>query len=208
MHSEERKDVFNLKLLNSAPVGFYQFPEVSPCFHSPAPGKVVSFNYARSCPAPKEYYVHFYIDDYQFERVWRKPERYTKMLSRFAGVIGPDFSIYQDMPKAQQIWQIYRQRLLTAYWQQCGLRVIPNVSWSDESSFEWVFDGLPKNSVIALSSNGCLNKNTLPQFLKGYTEAQRVLAPMQTVFIGEIPEPLRESRGIINFSGHLEKFKK
>ncbi|WP_394345181.1 DUF4417 domain-containing protein [Bifidobacterium longum] len=27
--------------------------------------------------------MHFFLDDYQFERVWRRPDLYVRMLARF-----------------------------------------------------------------------------------------------------------------------------
>ena len=38
--------------------------------------------------------------------------------------------------------------------QDYGLVVIPTVSWALESSFDFCFDGLPKNSTLAISTIG------------------------------------------------------
>lgn len=64
--------------------------------------------------------VHFFIDDYQFERVWNAPEKYVPLLKRFRCVIAPDFSLYVDLPPAVNFWNIYRNRLLAAWWQSQG----------------------------------------------------------------------------------------
>ncbi|MGQ7551471.1 DUF4417 domain-containing protein, partial [Streptococcus suis] len=41
---------------------------------------------------------------YQFERIWQRPEFYIEKLTEFDCVLTPDFSLYQDMPIAMQIW--------------------------------------------------------------------------------------------------------
>lgn len=47
--------------------------------------------------------VHFYIDDYKFECIWNRPERYLRRLSQYRFVLTPDFSLYTNMPLAMQI---------------------------------------------------------------------------------------------------------
>lgn len=48
----------------------------------------------------------------------------------------------------------YRTRFVGAYWQYCGFNVIPTASWGDLASFSYCFEGLPVNSVIAVSGMG------------------------------------------------------
>lgn len=47
--------------------------------------------------------VHFYLDDYQFERVYNNPYRYIDKLSQYRFVLSPDFSLYLEMPTWRQI---------------------------------------------------------------------------------------------------------
>lgn len=94
--------------------------------------------------------VHFFIDDYQFERVWRMPERYLPLLSRFRCVVAPDFSLFVDVPDVVNLWNIYRNRLI-ASWLQCnGVNLLPSVSWGNRDSFRYCFEGLPDNSIIVV----------------------------------------------------------
>ena len=114
----------------------------------------IGFNYAKSCKDPQHKGVHFFIDDYQFTRLWTNPDAYLDMLRAFKCVFTPDFSTYTDFPKAVQIWNHYRKHWLGAYWQGNGITVIPTISWSDESSFDWCFDGEPVGGAVAVSSVG------------------------------------------------------
>lgn len=60
----------------------------------------IGFNYAATAKDRAEKAVHFFLDDYQFFRVWNRPRDYINTLSQFACVLSPDFSLYTDFPVA------------------------------------------------------------------------------------------------------------
>ena len=67
-------DVFNAFLVSTATyAGIFEFPRILPTYGTPK--KVIAFSKAISC---KDYdqWVHFYEDDYLFERLWRNPSKY------------------------------------------------------------------------------------------------------------------------------------
>lgn len=149
----------------------------------------IGFNYAKNAKSPEDKAVHFFLDDYQFNRVWTDPDRYIEMLHRFRYVLTPDFSLYADFPKALQIYNHYRKHWLGAYWQMHGINVIPTICWSDKDSFEWCFDGEPTHSVVAVSSVGTQNsKESKKRFIDGYMEMMKRLEPTQIIFYGNVPE--------------------
>lgn len=149
----------------------------------------ISFNYAKSCKDRADKGVHFFIDDYQFARLWSQPDAYLDMLREFRCVFTPDFSTYTDFPKAIQIYNHYRKHWLGAYWQMYGITVIPTISWSDEASFEWCFDGEPVGGVVAVSSVGTqMNKESRRLFYLGYCEMLKRLNPSAVLFYGMIPD--------------------
>lgn len=78
---------------------------------------MVRFKDALSCEFREAQGLHFYSDDYQFERVWTKPEVYLELLQQFAFVVETDFSMYLDFPEPLQKWNHYRNQLLGAWWQ-------------------------------------------------------------------------------------------
>ena len=138
----------------------------------------MGFNFAKSAKHKSEKGLHFFIDDYQFERVWRTPEQYINLLSDFQIVMTPDFSLYTDWPKAIQIYNHYRKHWLGAYWQSFGLQVIPTVAWSDSDSFDWCFDGTPKRSTVAVSSVGTQNSGESKKaFIAGWHKMMDILQP-------------------------------
>lgn len=88
---------------------------------------LIGFNELLTCKHPENAGVHFFLDDYQFERFWRMPERYLYALEKCPLVIGPDFSLYTDFPAPIQHWNHYRNQLLTAWLQHNGVCAIPTV---------------------------------------------------------------------------------
>ena len=153
----------------------------------------IPFNYALTCKEPQEKGVHFFLDDYQFERVWNNIDKYTEVLQRFKAVMSPDFSMFTVNPKALQIYQHFRKHFIGAYWQLNGLTVIPTINWSDEKSFEWCFDGEPINSVVAISTVGSMNsKANKDGFYKGYEEMKKQLQPKKILCYGTVPEEIKD----------------
>lgn len=59
---------------------------------------LIGFNELLTCRHPESAGVHFFLDDYQFERFWRQPQRYLDALAKFPMVLGPTFSLYTDFP--------------------------------------------------------------------------------------------------------------
>ena len=70
-----------------------------------------------------------------------------------------------------------------------GITVIPTISWSDKSSFEWCFDGEPEGGVVAVSSVGTqMNSDARALFLAGYREMLDRLKPSAILFYGFVPK--------------------
>lgn len=143
---------YNLHLYNAFETdGDFEMPVIHR--ENIIPDKLISFNYMLSSK-DKHVGVHMFVDDYQFERLWNQPERYINSLKQFDCVFTPDFSLYMDMPIAMKIWNTYRSRLLGQYWQNQGIKVIPIVSWAELQTFEFCFDGIEEESIVAISTVG------------------------------------------------------
>ena len=156
----------------------------------------------------KDKIVHFFLPDYLFERTWSRVDSTTEFLSSFKAVLMPDFSRYTDMPLAMQIWNCYRKMWVSKYWQDSGIRVIPTAGWSDERSYEFCFDGMPKHSLIAVSSLGTQNDSEAQTlFRKEYERMVDVLEPSRILFYGKIPEWLDKNSVIHTPHSRDERFK-
>ena len=128
-------------------------------------------------------FVCFYIDDQKFDGVrnsiWLFPKRALKILKHFNGIITPDFSTYQDFPYPIKIYNTYRMRTF-GYWVGCnGLEVINNSRWGTEESYDYCFDGLPQNSIIAIGTVGGGPRNLIDRkrFENGLFEMVKRLNP-------------------------------
>lgn len=165
----------------------------------------IGFNYAKSCKNPRDKGIHFFIDDYQFARLWSRPVAYMNLLRGFRCVCTPDFSLYVDFPKAIQIYNHYRKHWLGAYWQMHGMTVIPTISWGEERSYEWCFDGEPEGGDIAVSSVGTqANAESRRLFMLGYNEMLRRLQPSQIYFYGSIPDECKGN--VVHLAAYQDKF--
>lgn len=134
--------------------------------------------------------THFFLDDYRFEIVWRKPKKGLQFVQKYPFVLTPDFSLYRDWPLAAQLWNVYRNRWCGAYWQRAGLWVIPTVSWSSTDSFAFCFEGIPRGSVVAVSAIGTQwQTDTLGRhlFMDGFKELVRQLDPSVVIAYGLLP---------------------
>lgn len=150
-------DTYNLDIIDEEQsIGYYEMPIINNDNYIPE--KLIGFNYAKTSQN-KQTGIHFYLDDYQFERVWNKPEEYVELLKQYECILSPDFSLYTDMPLPMKIWNIYRSRLIGQYYQNKGIKVIPTISWAEEKTFDFCFEGIPQGSVVSISTIG-VKRNT------------------------------------------------
>ncbi|QJD50205.1 hypothetical protein SEA_IWOKEUPLIKEDIS_2 [Mycobacterium phage Iwokeuplikedis] len=146
-------DVLNLRMTfeSQSP---YQIPDLQPTDFVPA--NLAAWN----APRHREYAamtggaLHFFLDDYRFETVFSSPERLLPRVKAVGAALTPDFSVWVDMPLAAQVWQVYRRNWCGAYWQSEGIEVIPTAIWGYPGTYHFAFDGIPEESVVAVSSMG------------------------------------------------------
>jgi hypothetical protein len=176
-------DAYNLREVNASHCeGPLDMPAIEPVDFKPT--ALLPFNYAKTA-TDKAQTLHFFIDDYQFERLWASPSRYLDLVLSFEAALTPDFSLYMDMPLPMQRWNEYRRRALGNYWQRHGAVVVPTLSWSDERSYGFCFDGLPCRSTVAVSTVGVkVSDAALAAWRAGMAEAMRRLEPARILVYG------------------------
>lgn len=136
--------------------------------------------------------VHFFVDDYRFNGIYNNPEKSLRKYSQYAFLLSPDFSTYADMNLWRQLESVAKNRWCGCYWQKQGLTVIPTISWSTPRSYEFCFDGVEKNSIIAIGMIGC--KQNKKEFLRGYDYMLSKIEPEAVICFGT---PFDEMRGNI-----------
>lgn len=166
-------------------------PDLLPAPLSAVPDHLVAYRQRVRAQGfdPARAAVHFFLDDYRFETVWARPLRALEHLAKYPTLLTPDFSLYADWPAAMQLWNVYRARWCGRYWQERGFRVIPTVSWSTPASFEFCFLGLPRHSLLAVSSVGVdfHQPAQLNRFLAGFGAMVQRLDPTLVLSYGPLP---------------------
>ena len=181
---ERTNDKYNLDIASESETtnDFWQMPIINNDGYIPT--DLIGFNYAKTSKA-KNVGVHFYIDDYQFERVWNAPEKYVDILSQYDCILSPDFSLYMDMPMPMKIWNIYRSRQIGAYYQSKGIKVIPTVSWAEKETFSFCFQGIPKGSIVSVSTIGVKqDSDALEVWKDGMREMIQTIKPATILVYG------------------------
>ena len=148
------------------------------------PEELIGFNYAKTSEK-KNAGIHFYLDDYQFERVWNNPEKYVELFQEYDCILSPDFSLYMDMPMPMKVWNVYRSRLMGAYYQSYGIPVIPTLSWAEKETFDFCFKGIPKGSIVSISTLGVKkDKDAMKTWLDGVKEMLKTVNPKTLLIYG------------------------
>lgn len=179
---ERTNRAYNLDLIEELTNDFWQMPIIE-CDDF-IPDDLIGFNYAKSSEN-KKCGIHFYVDDYQFERIWNYPEKYIDVLKQYECILTPDFSLYLDMPMPMKIWNIYRSRLIGQYFQSRGIKVIPTISWAEEETFKFCFKGIPKGSIVSISTIGVKqDENALKIWCDGVSEMIKQIEPKAILVYG------------------------
>ena len=148
------------------------------------PKNLIGFNYAKTSE-DKNLGVHFFIDDYQFERVWNDAEKYVEVLKAYDCILSPDFSLYMDMPMPMKIWNVYRSRQIGAFYQSKGIKVIPTISWAEPETYCFCFQGIPQGSIVAVSTIGVKeDQDALKVWRDGMQRMIEVLEPSTILVYG------------------------
>ncbi len=161
----------------------YGFPEIEGIKEQYSDVDWFSFNQREKAKIYYQSGLHFFIDDYCFDSVWNNPDKYIECMKKYKYVIQPDFSMYYNFPVALQIFNKYRNHWLARYYSFYGVSVIPNINVSTPDCWEWSFIGYPKNSVVAFSDIGSVQKKSDRTILiNEYDEMIKRLEPLQVIY--------------------------
>lgn len=177
------RGVFNADLLVGAvPSGEMGLPTM---FKTQAvPNRLVPFD---KCMGAKDTdcWVHFFLHDCRFERLWKNPWRYLPILARYNGVIAPDFSVFWELPLYVQVQSIGRSRQVASWLRQCGLDVIPCVRWGREETYPYAFGGIESGDTVAVGTAGCMREREPRQvFERGFAPMIEAVRPARVVVYG------------------------
>lgn len=178
-------NAYHLDLVNRFSCNAQGYPTLKAVMAKPK--DMLAFHYAKTAPddIKAQTCIHFFEDDYQFERLWSRPKEYIALLKQFHSVLTPDFSLYMDMPEPMQAWNRYRSQTLGYFWQKEGIKVIPTLSWAQPETYKFCFEGIPKGSTVAVSTVGIKkNKAFIETFCDGMQAALRIVKPKRVLLYG------------------------
>ena len=200
-------DIFKLYYWHGATlVGKYRMPQLKPT--QSIPHDVIGFNERNSVNNPENHWVDFFIDDALFESFWNHPDKSFPSLRRFEGIVTTDYSMHPEFLPAQNIWNCTRNRVMAYYLQNSGFDVVPVATWCTSDDFEWCFDGLPEESSIAISSNGCMsNPYSKKILLQGVDVLQKQKNPTNLIVCGREVQELEKYDNIRYYPSFSQRWK-
>ena len=169
-------------------VGAPKIPMMMDLKNAQVPKGLLPFGKLRTCKNKRQY-VHFFQHDNCFSSALTATTKYIDMLKQFDGVISPDCSILIGQAPCLQQTNTYMNRAVGFYLQKQGIPVIPNIRWGDESTYDFCFLGVPKNSIVCISTHGCLKNKELRKIFKaGLPIMLDQLAPDKVIVHGFMPD--------------------
>ena len=154
------------------------------------PRDILPFTKARRCQNKRQY-VHFYMHDREFSRVLTATDRYLDILKLYDGVITPDCTMLIGQSPCLQQANTYMNRAVGFYLQKHGIPVILNIRWSDESSFDYCFLGVPKGMMVSVSTHGCItSREERRMFKTGVSAMLETIQPEIVLVHGYMPDDI------------------
>ncbi len=205
--SEMRKlQMLNLHLHSGFPTeGKDGMPLLSP-YNDKLPDTLIPFSDRKkglwSCG------IHCYLYDYKFEILWNRPSIVIPCLQKYSCVIGPDFSVFVDQPNIINKWNIYRNRWVTSYMQSQSVHTVPSASWGNVDSFEYSFDGLPENSIIAIGHTTIGKDNSYKKLYRMGVEALIERKNPTKLLVYGAPLDFSPNVEVVYYEGNIQKLRK
>lgn len=194
------KDIWNAFMVDGAEFSVENDIPICPCSGKVLPKSLISYEKAKSLYKSEtksgnanffcDSFIHFYEDDYKFDGrntgIWNNPFKLLDIAKHFAGVITPDFSTYADFPEPIKRYNIYRMRAFDYWLVRNGISVVHNVRWGTEETWNYCWDGIPQNSVVAIGTvaSGLRQLINRPLFETGLFEMVKVLNPSSIIVYG------------------------
>lgn len=197
------KDCWNAFMVKDAEFSENDIP-LCPTIMSKYPKKIITWLEAkeihkRMSKPDKEYfydaYICFYIDDQYFDgprsSVWTFYWQAIRIIKHFRGIITIDFSTYQDFPDPISQYNTYRMRAFGYWIGREGVEVINNIRWGLPSTYKYCFDGIEKNSVVAIGTVGGSPRKLedRERFENGLFEMVKRLEPHTIIVYGSANYP-------------------
>jgi len=144
---------------------------------------------------------HFFLDDYRFEVCWNEHTKGIKSVTKpwLWASTTPDFSMYTNWAQAACLWNTYRTRMIGRIWQDAGALVIPTVSWTLEESYDYCFEGIPENQIVALNAKRYPAEGFRQSYIDGYKAMCKAIQPKHILVFGQAWKKLENEAPVTEF---------
>lgn len=97
--------------------------------------------------------LEFYIKDRALEGFWDNRKHLYKELKHqdFLSIITPNFSVYEDAPRLEHIYNIQRSKTVYNEMRKEGLSAIPDVSWYSKEDLEFWINEINNNNIKTIA---------------------------------------------------------
>ena len=190
------RDIWNAFMAKKALFGKHDIP-LCPTTATQIPSDIITWEEAKNIHNKRRQderysypaYVCFYLDDYKFDTpngIWNNPLQALSIIRHFEGVITPDYSTYQDFPEPLKIYATYRMRLFGYWLGKNGIQVINNVRWGTSETWDYCFEGIPHDSIVAIGTVGGNPRRLVDRtrFNEGFERMIKTLHPKTIIVYG------------------------
>ncbi len=192
-------DLWNAFMVDGADYTLGSDMPVCPCTADSVPNELVSYEDAKHIYKLNidkypmfhyDAYIHGYNDDQKFDSpkngIWSNPHKALEIIRHFSGLITPDFSTNADFPDPIKRYNTFRMRAVGFWFGKNNIPVINNVRWGTEETWEYCFDGIPYNSIVAIGTvaSGLKLLKNRPDFEAGLYKMVEVLNPHTIIVYG------------------------
>ena len=191
-------DGFQPELVKNARFeGAFEIPVIDEPKKIFIPSGITPFSRRNVAPTDNEA-IGFFEMDPMFADVLRNPQAYVEELKKFPTVISPDCSLYRDAPLTVQIANVYKKNAITHYWQSQGVGMTPLVRWGSRDTYTTdvlpepiAFAGIPHNSIVVVSTYGCIKSRfDKYHFEAGFEACMQTLTPKIVLVYGAMPKKI------------------
>ncbi|WP_206457877.1 DUF4417 domain-containing protein [Anaerovorax sp. IOR16] len=143
--------------------------------------------------------LQFYVKDRTIEGLWDNRKELYKQLLEFSwvAVIAPNFSVYEDAPRMDHLYNIKRSSIVYNEMLEAGLPAVPDISWYNRIDLDQWIREIRRNHIktIAFSfqtvSTQSKASNTWRHYLMGFAYLVSQLDDDVEVIIAGLVSPGR-----------------
>jgi hypothetical protein len=143
--------------------------------------------------------LQFYVKDRTLEGIWDKKENIIDQLLEFpwAAVISPNFSVYEDAPRMDHLYNIKRSSIVYKEMIEAGLPAVPDISWYNRIDLDqWIREINNKGlKCIAFSvqtvGTGSRASNTYLNYLTGFKYLTDRISSGVEIILAGVASPAR-----------------